>query len=117
MAYILRYYPVIVAWATSGGLALLLGDWVHLTSTQEAAVTTIVVALAALFTWWKTTPHTVSGFTGALTTLTVAAGAFGLHLTTSEIGFGVAIISAIVGLLLHQTVTPTAGSPPAKPAV
>lgn len=114
MSGLLKYYPVIVSWATSGGLALLLGNVAHIGSTAEAAVTTIVTAAAALYSWWKTTPREVSGLTGILTTLAVAGGAFGMHLTSDQIGFGVAVISGIVGLLLHSTVSPSAGSPPAK---
>ena len=37
-----RYEPVIVAWALNGGLAVLLGNVVGISPTQEAAVTTIV---------------------------------------------------------------------------
>lgn len=103
-----KFEPVIVAWTLNGGLAVLLGNVVHISHTQEAAVTTIVTGLVALYTAFKTDNVTVSGFTGVLTTIAVAATAFGLHLSSQEIGAGVAIIGGIVGLLLRSSVSPAA---------
>jgi hypothetical protein len=103
-----KYEPVIVAWALNGGLAVFLGNVVKISSTQEAAVTTIVTALVAIYTAIKTDNFTVAGFTGALSTVLVAAGAFGLHLSSQEMGVGVAIIAGIFGLILRQNVSPKA---------
>ena len=103
-----KYEPVIVAWALNGGLAVLLGDVVHISTTQEAAVTTILTGAVAIYTAIKTDNFTVSGFTGALSTVLVAAAAFGLHLSSQEIGVGVAVIAGILGLILRQNVSPKA---------
>jgi hypothetical protein len=103
-----RYEPVIVAWAVNGGLAVLLGNVVGISHTQEAAVTTIMTGLVAIYTAVKTDNFTVTGFTGALTTIAVAATAFGLHLSAQEISAGVAIISGIIGLILRGSVSPAA---------
>jgi hypothetical protein len=103
-----KYEPVIVAWALNGGLAVLLGNVVGISHTQEAAVTTIVTGLVAIYTAIKTDNFTVTGFTGVLTTVAVAATAFGLHLSAQEISAGVAIISGVIGLILRQNVSPAA---------
>lgn len=103
-----RYEPVVVAWAVNGGLAVLLGNVVGISHTQEAAVTTIATGLVALFSAIKTDNFTVTGFTGVLTTIAVAAAAFGLHLSSQEIGAGVAIIGGVVGLLVRNSVSPAA---------
>jgi hypothetical protein len=104
-----RYEPVVVGWALSGGLAVVLGDVAHISSVQEAAVTTILTGLVAVYTMIRTKEFVVSSFTGVLTTVVVASAAFGLHLSSSQIGVGVAVLAAVVGLLLRQNVTPAAG--------
>jgi hypothetical protein len=103
-----KYEPVIVAWAVNGGLAVLLGNVVGISHTQEAAVTTIATGLVAIYTAIKTDNFTVSGFTGVVTTIAVAAAAFGLHLSSQEIGAGAAVLSGVLGLILRQNVSPAA---------
>ena len=103
-----KYEPVIVAFALNGGLAVLLGNVVGISHTQEAAVTTIATGLVAIYTAIKTDNFTVTGFTGVLTTIAVASAAFGLHLSSQEIGAGVAVISGVLGLILRQNVSPAA---------
>ena len=115
MSGILKYEPVILSWVLSGGLAVLLGNVIHITSTQEAAVTTIVTAAVGIYTWWKTSPHAVSGLVAFISTIAVAATSFGLHLTSAQIGAGVAILSGVLALLFRQNVSPTAAAVP--PAV
>lgn len=101
LSYLWNEEPVIAAWAVNGSLALLLGDVIHITSTQEAAVTTIATGVVALVTALRTTPFVLSAFAGALTTMFVAAATFGLHLSPEAIGIAVAIISTAVSLLLR----------------
>lgn len=104
----MKYEPVIVAWALNGGLAVLLGNVVGISPTQEAAVTTIVTGAVAIYTAIKTDNFTVSGFTGVLSTVLVAGAAFGLHLSSQEIGVGVAVIAGVLGLVLRSNVSPKA---------
>jgi hypothetical protein len=111
VAEIKDYEPVIVAWALSGGLAVLLGDVVHISSVQEAAVTTILTGLVAIYTMVRTKEFVVTTFTGVLTTIAVAAAAFNLHLTSQQIGVGVAVIGGIIGLVLRQNVNPKTPRP------
>ena len=113
----IKYEPVIVAWALNGGLAVALGDVAHLTSVQEAAVTTIATGLVAIFTALHTKPFAATAFTGALTTVLVAGAAFGLHLPAQDIGVGVAILASIAGLGLRANVSPVAEPVPPAPAL
>jgi uncharacterized membrane protein len=107
----IKYEPVILAWALNGGLAVLLGDMFHITTTQEAAVTTIATGVVAVFTALHTKPFAATAFTGALTTVLVAGAAFGLHLPSQDIGVGVAILAAVAGLGLRANVSPVAAAP------
>ena len=104
LSNLLKYEPVLLSFVLSGGLAVLLGNVVGITSTQEAAVTTIATALAGIYAWWKTTPHAVSGLVAFISTIAVAAGAFGLHLSSAEIGAGAAILSGVLALVFRQKV-------------
>jgi hypothetical protein len=113
----IKYEPVIVAWALNGGLAVLLGNVVHLTSIQEAAVTTIATGAVAIFTALHTKPFAATAFTGALTTILVAGAAFGLHLPAQDIGVGVAVIAALAGLGLRANVSPVAVKPTTSPPI
>jgi hypothetical protein len=108
MGGLLKYEPVILAWVLNGGLAVLLGNVFHISSTQEAAVTTILTALVGIFNWVMTKDHAVAGLVGFISTIAVAASAFGLHLTGAEIGAGVAILSGVLALVLRQNVSPAA---------
>lgn len=110
----LDYEPVLLSWVLNGGFAVLLGNVFHISTTQEAAVTTIATALVSIYAWWKTTPHAVAGLVGGISTIAVAAGAFGLHLSSAKIGFGVAILSAVLALLFRQNVSPVASAEAGK---
>lgn len=111
MGNILKYEPVVLAWVLNGGLAVLLGNLVHISSTQEAAVTTIATGLVAVWMAIHTRPFAVAGLVGALSTIAVAAGAFGLHLSSAEIGAGAAILSGILGLVFRANVSPKTALP------
>jgi hypothetical protein len=106
-----KYEPVVVGWALSGGLAVLLGEVIGISPGEEAAVTTILTGLVALYTMFRTKEFVATTFTGILTTIAVAAAAFGLHLSSQEIGAGVAVLGGVIALVLRQNVTPTALRP------
>lgn len=110
---LLQFEPVVLGWVLNGGLAVLLGNVVHITSTQEAAVTTIATGAVGVYAWVSTKDHAVSGLVGTLSTIAIAASAFGLHLSSPQIGAGAAILSGILALLLRQNVTPVAARPAA----
>ena len=105
--YLWHYEPMVLAWVLDGGLAVLLGNVVHITSTQEAAVTTIATAIVAIYTAAKTKPPAVAALVGGLSTIAIAAGAFGLHLSAAEIGAGSAVLMGILALVFRQNVSPS----------
>lgn len=105
-SYLNREEPAAAAWAVNGGLALLLGNFVHLTATQGAAVTTGVTAVVALFTMFRTTPAAVGMLTGTLSALAAASATFGLHLQPVQVSVAVAVMSGLMGLMTRANVSP-----------
>lgn len=103
--------PAVVAWAVNGGLAAALVFLFHLDGTQAAAVTTITTALAAAFTAVKARPVAVSVLVGAAATIATACAAFGLDLSPQLIATGVAVLSAVLGLVFRQNLTPSVKLP------
>lgn len=108
---LLAYEPALAAWATNGGLALILAYLVHLNTVQEAAVTTIATALAAIWTASAARPVAVSALVGALATAVTAAGAFGLHLPAPVLAAGVSLLSSVLAVLFRANLTPAARLP------
>ena len=104
------YEPALLAWATSGGLAVVCAFLFHLSSTQEAAVTTIATAAAAAYSAVMARPVAVPVILGALVTAVTAASAFGLHLTAEQAGAGAAVVSGLLGLLFRANLTPAAAT-------
>lgn len=99
---------VVILYVANVAVALLVSWGLKLTPAQVGAVTTITSALVTIITAFAVRPVTVPLIKGAATTLLVAFSAFGLHLSTSQIGYSTAALSIIVGLLLRQNVTPAA---------
>lgn len=88
---------MVTAWAAFGFRA---------SPAQTAAVATIGTALAAIITAFSTRPVSVPVITGAVSTIAVAAGAFGLHLTSAQIGAAVPVLGLVLSLVLRQAITP-----------
>ena len=111
---LLKYEPVLLSWVLNGGLAVILGNVAHVSSTQEGAITTISTAVVAIFTWLKTKDKAVSTLVGLITTIATAASAFGLHLSSAELGTGAAILSGVLALAFRANATPKAGVKPVQ---
>lgn len=109
------YEPAVIAWAATGGLAALVAFVFHTTDTQTAAITTICAGLATIVTAVQARPVAVPLITGAVSTIAVAVGAFGLHASSAEIASGVTVLSGILALILRQNVTPAATLAAQKP--
>lgn len=105
---LLAYEPAAISWALNGGVALVCAYAFGLSSTQEAAVTTIVTALAAIWTGARARPVAVPAIVGALTTAVTAAAAFGLHVSPDVMALGSSAVSAALALLFRQNLTPVA---------
>ena len=102
------YEPAVASWASAGGLALLLGYLVHLTSTEEAAVTTIAAAAATIYTAVRARPSDVPAIIGALVTIAGAAVAFGFHPPAHVIAAVAALVATVLPVLLRVNLTPAA---------
>lgn len=105
---LLVYEPAVLAWATGGGLAALLGWVLHFGRTQQAAAAVILTALAAIVTALLAHPPRVSVITGALATIGAAVGAFGYHPTAHAIATAQLAASLLLALLLRPNLTPRA---------
>lgn len=106
---LLAYEPAALAWVINGGLATILSYLVHLSPVQLAAVTTITMALSTVYTAARSKPVAVSVLVGGLATVATASAAFGLHLSADEIGTGVTVLSALLGLVFRANLTPNKG--------
>lgn len=99
--------PVAVyLYAINAVVALLVSFGLPLDHAQVAAITTISTAVFAILTAVMTRPVDVPAISGAVAVIATAFGAFGMHLTTSQIGEGVTVLSIFLALLLHQNITP-----------
>ena len=107
------YEPAVLAWAASGGLAVVLAFLFHLSHTQEAAVTTIAAALATVYVAARARPVEGPAVIGALVTAVTAAAAFGLHVPVRDISVGEAVVSAVMALMFRANLTPAAAARPA----
>jgi hypothetical protein len=105
---ILAYEPAAASWALNGGIALLCAYAFGLTKTEEAAVATIVTALAAIYTAVRAKPATVPAIIGALTTAVTAAAAFGFHPSANIIAIGTSVASIVLSLVFRVNLTPKA---------
>lgn len=123
---LLALEPAAISWALNGGIALVCAYAFGLNSTEEAAVATIVTALAAIWTAVQARPVAIPAIVGALTTAVTAAAAFGLHVSPDMIALGSSAVSAALALLFRQNLTPavklrpvpgpsSAPAPPATP--
>lgn len=92
------------------GLNALVTAWVafgfRATPGQTAAVTTIGAAIVTIVTAFATRPVSVPVITGAVATIATAAAAFGLHLSSAQIGAGVPVLALVLSLVLRQAVIP-----------
>jgi hypothetical protein len=104
-----------------GALNALVTAWVafgfRASPGQTAAVTTTGVAIVAIVTAFATRPVSVPVLTGSVATIATAAAAFGLHLSSAQIGAGVPVLALVLSLVLRQAVTPLATVRQAQPQV
>ncbi len=100
--------PALITFLLSTAAALAAAYWTKVTPGQEAAVTVIGTALAAVLTAALARPVQVPVIAGAVGTVLSASAAYGLHLTTNQIATTTAEISVALGLLLRQHLTPVA---------
>lgn len=81
---------------------------IHLTSTELAASATITVAVTAIIAVFMVHPANLAALSGAISTILVAATAFGLHLTGEQTAAVSSAIVMVIGYLLREKVSPVA---------
>jgi hypothetical protein len=98
--------PAVVAWATGGGIAMLVAYAFHFDHAHQAAVATIVAALAALYSALRARPAHIQVAVGILVTLLTAAGTFGFHVSAHAEAMVLAGASVVLAFLFRQNITP-----------
>lgn len=83
---------------------------IHLTAGQLAAVSTIATAITALVAAFLTKPANLGVINASLSTILVAAAAFGLHLDKGQIALVTSAVVAVLGYLLREKVSPVVGT-------
>ena len=108
---LIRAEPAVFANALAAIASVWAAFGIRASPHQVAAVATIATAVAGIVTAWLARKASVAGITGAVTTIAVAAAAFGLHLSAAEIGALTPLVTLAVSLLLRQAVTPVVSMP------
>jgi hypothetical protein len=80
----------------------------NLTDTTTAAITTGATALFGVITVVLVRPVDIAAAVAGLGVAVQAGTAFGLHLSANQSASGAAVLSIVLGLVFHQTVTPQA---------
>lgn len=110
---LVRREPVLMVGAGLNALVLMYFSFfpgIHLTPGELAAIGTISTALCALVAAFLTTPANVGVIHASLTTILVAAAAFGLHLSDHQIAVVVTVIVTVLGYVHRMSVSPVAGA-------
>lgn len=110
-----RNEPAVLAYAISAAITAWAAFGFRAPPHDVADVSLIATALVTIVTALATTPRPVPVITGAIVELLTTAGAFGLHLTSAQIGAATPLISIVVALLLRQAITPVAPATSAHP--
>lgn len=113
MVGVVQKYPALTFLSALGPvLVAVIGFFVndgHLTVTQGAWVTTVVVGLVSLYTAFRTDNLSISLLTGFATTFLTGLVTFGVHVSPDIVSFAVAVITFLAGHLLHIKVSPKQG--------
>lgn len=103
-----KYSPVFVLYALNTLVAALVTWGLPLTTTQTAAISTIATAVLGLVAAFAVHPFPIPAATAAISTVLVAAAAFGFHLGQDKITALVGVVSLVAAYITHQLVTPQA---------
>ena len=107
----LKVNPVVVLYVLNTLVALAVSFGLPLSHEMVQAVSVIATAALTFTAALLTRPVTLSVAAAAATTALAAAAAFGLHLSSDQIGEFVGLLSLVIAFLTHQAVTPVAKLP------
>lgn len=102
----LKFNPVVVLYVLNTLVALAVSFGLPLSHEMVQAITVIATAVFTFAAAVMTRPVTLSVCAAAATTALTASAAFGLHLSSDQIGEFVGLMSLVIAYLTHQAVTP-----------
>jgi len=107
----LRREPAVILFTLNALLAVFVA-WGDTPDVKTIGIViTAATGVATIITALLTRPMGVALFKGGATTVLIAFGSFGLHLSADRIGAIVAALSIVLGLLLRQNITPAVSVP------
>jgi hypothetical protein len=115
LATLARDEPAILAWALSAAATAWAAFGFRAPAHDVAAVALTGTAIVTILTALAARPASVPVITGAVVEILTASAAFGLHLTSAQIGAAAPLVSIVVSLLLRQALTPVVPETRAHP--
>ena len=115
LAALARDEPAVLAYALSAAVTAWAAFGFRAPPHDVADVSLIATAVTTIATAFATRPASVPVITGAIVEILTLAGAFGLHLSSAQIGAATPLVSVVVALLLRQAVTPVVPETSAHP--
>jgi len=100
----------VILYGINAAIALLVAWGAHVSPHTVGAIDTIVAGVITLITLFTVRPVEIPAVIGVLTTITLALSAFGLHLTGTQVGATSAVVSIVLGVILHAFGIPTAAA-------
>jgi hypothetical protein len=115
LALLARREPAVSAWALAAAVTAWVAFGFRAPPHDVAAVALIGTAIVTIVTALAARPAPVPVITGAIMEILTASAAFGLHLSSAQIGAATPLVSIVVSLLLRQALTPVAAETSAHP--
>lgn len=115
LATLARTEPVTLAYALAAAITAWVAFGFRAPPHDVADVSLASTAIVTIITALSTRPASVPIITGAVVEILTAAGGFGLHLSSAQIGAATPLVSIIVALLLRQAITPVLPETSAHP--
>jgi hypothetical protein len=102
----IKLNPSALLFGINALLNMLVAWGVNLSPDQTGAVATISTAVITIITAAATRPVGLQLITGAVSSVAVAFGAFGLHLAANQISTGTVVLSIVLAGIFHLAHTP-----------
>jgi hypothetical protein len=110
MLRFLKLNPAAILFAVNALVAMLVTWGLKLSPEQAGGITAAVTAALTIVTAATTRPVGLQVILGGVTAIAVAAGTWGIHLTTAQIGTGVTVLSIILAGVFHLAHVPVAAA-------
>jgi len=104
----------VILYGINAVIALVVAWGAHVSPHTVGAIDTIIAGVITLITLFTVRPVEIPAVIGALTTITLALSAFGLHLTDTQVGATAAVASIALGIVLHALGIPAVAAAQGK---